>query len=160
MRRGRTPDQFHSLLLPNLYFIVFIWFSAKNGNFPMRLSVHISGWGHANRRGTQEEFKSCSSVWIAVTFATCSLGLSKQQTSKHHVWSRNKNFEMLQWNKKLVMKCQESQIWKKGGGDNFRKFDENRLEQDLTRLKSLKIESLKSCKIATYELLHKLNFCH
>ena len=52
--------------------------------------------GHANRRGTQEEFKSCSSVWIAVTFATCSLGLSNQQTSKHHVWSRNKNFEMLQ----------------------------------------------------------------
>ena len=32
------------------------------------------------------------------------------------------------------MKCQESQIWEKGGGDDFRKFDENKLEQDLTRL--------------------------
>ena len=46
------------------------------------------------------------------------------------------------------MKCQESQIWEKGGGDNFRKCDENRLGQDLTRLKSLKTENLKSCEIA------------
>ena len=41
------------------------------------------------------------------------------------------------------MKYQKLQIWKKGGLDNFRKFDKNSLEQDLTRLKSLKTESLK-----------------